>query len=433
YLLSATVRRDGSSQFAAGQKWGTFPSFGAGWIISEEDFMKDSFFDLLKLRGGWGKLGNQRVPLNYLPLNSGTPYNYGYGNANPVSNGITVNKGFDPVLGWEVTEESSAGLDFGLFNKRLTGSIDAYNRETNNLILGITNYTTSGQSETYYSHVGAVRNRGMEFSLNWADKVGDDWSYSLGANYSFNQNELTRVDTQKNIAQLSGGDLGNGQWVKLFNGSTVGHALGSFYLWEYDGVDASGNMKYKDLNGNGVTGSADAGDRKYFDSYIPKSTLGINVSLSYKNWDFAANGYGAFGFKVYNGKKAQRGNSINIESSVAQDYWSPSNSNSYNPKPYTDNPIASTYFLEDGDYFRINNISIGYTVKDIVDYVRSVKFYVSAINPVVWQKYTGYSTELSGYNPTDAKTEGDPYKMAGVELNAYPTLRSFVFGVNINF
>ncbi|MGL6129771.1 SusC/RagA family TonB-linked outer membrane protein [Chryseobacterium artocarpi] len=433
YLLSATIRRDGSSQFADGQKWGTFPSFGAGWVISEEDFMKDSFFDLLKLRGGWGKLGNQRVPLNYLPLNSGTVYNYGFGNANPVSNGITVNKGFDPILGWEITEESSAGLDFGFFNKRLTGSVDAYNRETKNLILGITNYLTSGQSETYYSHVGSVRNRGMEFSLNWADKVGENWSYSLGANYSYNQNKLTSVDTQKNIARLVGGDLGNGQWTKLFNGTTVGQALGSFYLWEYDGLDANGNMKYKDLNGNGITGRADEGDRKYFDSYIPKSTLGINVSLSYKNWDFAANGYGAFGFKVYNGKKAQRGNSTNIESSVVRDYWSPSNPNAANPVPSTEIPIASTYFLEDGDYFRINNISIGYTVKDIASYVRSVRFYVSAINPVVWQKYTGFSTELSGYNPTDPKQEGDPYKMTGVELNAYPTLKSFVFGLNVNF
>ncbi|MFP7655280.1 SusC/RagA family TonB-linked outer membrane protein [Chryseobacterium proteolyticum] len=433
YLLSATIRRDGSSQFADGQKWGTFPSFGAGWVVSEEDFMKDGFFNLLKLRGGWGKLGNQNVPLNYLPLNSGTTYNYGFGNANNVSNGITVNKGYDPVLGWEVTEETSAGIDFGVLNNRLTGTIDAYNRETTNLILGITNYITSGQSETYYSHVGAVRNRGLEFSLNWADKIGQDWSYSIGGNYSLNQNRLTRVDTQKNIAQLSGGDLGNGQWTKLFNGTTVGHALGSFYLWEYDGVDANGNMKYKDLNGNGITGSADAGDRKYFDSYIPKSTLGINVSLTYKNWDFAANGYGAFGFKVYNGKKAQRINGENIESSVANDYWSASNPNASNPRPATGIPIASTYFLEDGDYFRINNITIGYTIKDIAKYVKSIKLYVSAINPVVWQKYSGYSSELSGYSATDAQAEGNPYKLAGVELNSYPTLRSFVFGLNVNF
>lgn len=425
YLLSATVRRDGSSQFAAGQKWGTFPSFGAGWVVSEEDFMKGGFFNLLKLRGGWGRLGNQNVPLNYLPLASGTSYNYGYSNGSNVSNGITVNKGLDPLLGWEITEESSLGLDFGVLNNRLTGTVDAYNRETKNLILGITNYLTSGQSDTYYSHVGAVRNRGLEFSLNWADKIGQDWTYSIGANYSMNQNELTRVDTQKNIAQLSGGSLGNGEWTKLFNGTTLGQALGSFYLWEYDGVDANGNMKYKDLNGNGITGSADAGDRRYFDSYIPKSTLGINISLTYKNWDFAANGYGAFGFKVYNGKKAQRISGENIESSVANDFWSASNMNAANPAPSTAIPIASSFYLENGDFFRINNITVGYTIKDVVKSVKSVKLYVSAINPVVWQKYSGYSSELSG--------DGDPYGLAGVELDSYPTLRSFVFGVNVNF
>lgn len=433
YLLSATVRRDGSSQFADGQKWGTFPSFGAGWVISEEDFMKDRFFSLLKLRGGWGRLGNQRVPLNYLPLNSGATYNYGFGNSSAVSNGITVNKGFDPLLGWEITEESSAGLDFGILNNRLTGSIDAYNRETKNLILGITNYITSGQSETYYSHVGAVTNKGLEFSLNWADKIGENWSYSIGANYSYNQNKLTRVDTQKNIAQLSGGDLGNGYWTKLFNGSTVGHALGSFYLWEFDGYDSKGDMKFKDLNGNGVTGAADAGDRKYFDSYIPKSNLGINVSLNYKNWDFAANGYGAFGFKVYNGKKAQRISGENIEASVARDFWTPTNTNAANPAPSTAIPIASTFFLEDGDYFRINNISVGYTIKNVVNNVKSIRLYVSAINPVVWTKYSGYSSELSGYNAADATAEGNPYKLAGVELNSYPTLRTFLFGLNVNF
>ncbi|WP_300685994.1 SusC/RagA family TonB-linked outer membrane protein [Chryseobacterium sp.] len=433
YLLSATVRRDGSSQFAAGQKWGTFPSFGAGWIVSEEDFMKDSFFNLLKLRGGWGRLGNQKVPLNYLSLSSGTVYNYGFGNSNAVSNGITVNKGYDPTLGWEITEESSVGLDFAVLNNRLTGSVDAYNRETKNLILGISNFLTSGQSETYYSHMGAVVNKGLEFSLNWADKVGENWTYSVGANYSYNKNKLTKVNTEKNVAQLSGGDLGNGQWTKLFNGSTVGHALGSFYLWEFDGYDANGAMKYKDLNGNGVTGSADAGDRKYFDSYIPKSTLGINVSLSYKNWDFAANGYGAFGFKVYNGKKAQRISGENIESSVANDYWTPTNTNAANPAPTTAIPIASTFFLEDGDYFRINNISVGYTIKNVVKNVKSIRLYVSAINPVVWSKYSGYSSELSGYNAADATAEGNPYKLAGVELNSYPTLRSFIFGLNVNF
>lgn len=431
YLLSATIRRDGSSQFAAGQKWGTFPSFGAGWIVSEESFLKDSFFDLLKLRGGWGRLGNQNVPLSYLPLSSGTDYNYAYG-SNAVSNGITVNKGLDPNLGWEITEESSLGLDFGVLNNRLTGSFDVYNRETKNLILMVRNYLSSGQNVEFPSHVGSVTNKGIEASFNWADKVGENFTYSIGANYSYNKNELTRVN-DSNISQISGGSLGNGQWTKLFNNTTVGHALGSFYLWEADGYDANGNLKYKDLNGNGVTGSADAGDRKYFDSYIPKSTLGLNLSMTYKNLDFNLSGYGAFGFNVYNGKKAQRIAGENIEASVANDFWTPTNTNAGNPRPYTTIPIASTFFLEKGDYFRINNISVGYTFRDIMDHVKSIRLYVSAINPVIFTKYSGYNSELSGFNSSSAADEGDPYKLAGVELDSYPALRSFVFGLNINF
>ncbi|ROH96557.1 SusC/RagA family TonB-linked outer membrane protein [Chryseobacterium cucumeris] len=432
YLLSGTFRRDGSSQFAEGHRWGTFPSFGAGWIISEESFMQDGFFDLLKLRGGWGKLGNQKVPLNYLPLSSGATYNYGFGTS-PVSNGITVNQGYDPSLGWEVTEETSLGLDFAILNKRLSGSFDVYNRKTNNLILGVVPYLATGISEVNFSHMGSVVNKGAEISLNWADKVGEDFTYSIGANYSYNKNKLASIDLSKPVSQLVGGNLGNGQDTKIFNAKAVGYALGSFYLWEADGYDANGNLKFKDLNGNGVTGSADPGDRRFFGSYIPKSTLGVNFSMSYKNWDFALSGYGAFGFKVYNGKKAQRNGGENVEASVANDFWTPTNTNAANPVNPANIPIASTFYLESGDYFRINNISVGYTFKNVTDYMKSIKLYVSAINPFVFQKYSGYSSELSGYNPADPTAEGDPIKRAGVELDAYPTLRSFVFGVNLNF
>lgn len=425
YLLTGTIRRDGSSQFADGKKWGTFPSFGAGWIISEENFLKDGFFNLLKLRGGWGKLGNQEVGLNYLPILSGASYNYAYNNASAVSNGITFNKSYDPDLSWEVTEETSLGLDFGMLDNRLTGAVDLYNRKTKNIVLQVTPYLSSGISLPNYSHMGSVQNKGAEFSLNWADKIGDEFGYSIGANYSYNKNELKSIDQSKIVSPINGGDLGNGQWTKLFNSTTVGQPLGSFYLWEFDGYDANGNMKFKDLDGDGITGSADADDRRYFGSYIPKSTLGVNISMYYKNWDFSISGYGAFGAKVYNGKKAQRISGENVEASVATDFWTPTNTSAANPKPYTTIPIASSFFLESGDYFRINNISVGYTFKDIVDSVKSIKLYVSAINPVIFQKFSGYSPELNA--------DGDPYKLTGVELDSYPSLRTFVFGLNVNF
>lgn len=423
YLLTATLRRDGSSQFADGRKWGTFPSVGAGWVISEEEFMQDGAFDLLKIRGGWGRLGNQNVPLNFLPFATGQNMNY-YFNGIPNQGGITINQLYDPELSWEIVEGTNIGLDFETMNRRLSGTFDVYQKVTENLILQATPISTTGLENAGYSHLGQVTNKGLEASLGWRDKIGEDFSYNIGANYSYNHNEVNQLATE-NVNDINGGSLGNGQWTKLLNEKAIGQPLGSFYLWETAGYDANGNMMYADLDGDGRTGAADADDRRFFGSYIPKSTVGINLGFNYRNVDFSVNGYGAFGGMVYNGKKGQRFSGENIEYDVASDFWTADNPTAGNPAPFNNVPIASNYYLESGDFFRINNITLGYSIKDAVDYIRSIRFYVNAINPVIFQKFSGYTPELPG--------NGDPYDMAGIELNAYPTLRSFVFGVNVNF
>ncbi|EJL69158.1 SusC/RagA family TonB-linked outer membrane protein [Chryseobacterium populi] len=423
YLLTATVRRDGSSQFSEGNKWGTFPSFGAGWVISEEDFLKDnSIINLLKIRAGWGRLGNQRIPTNYLPFATGVEYNYAFGGSS-ISNGTTIDQIYDPNLGWEITEETSGGIDFELLDRRLKGSFDLYSKITKNLILASKPVSTTGLSKVGYSHLGEVSNKGIEVSLGWSDTIGKDWSYSVNGNFSVNKNKLEKLFDGYN--PIIGGGLGNGQDTKYLNDSAIGQPLGSFYLWEFGGLDSNGNFTYVDTNGNGTTGANDASDRRFFGSYIPKSTLGINVGVQYKNVDLSVNGYGAFGHKVYNGKKAQRFGGENVEYDVANNYWSSSNTGSPNPAPFNAVPLASTYYLESGDFFRINNISLGYTLSKPVDYLSSLRFYVSAINPFIFQKFSGYSPELNA--------NGDPYGLTGVELDAYPTLRSFVFGVNVKF
>lgn len=423
YLLTATVRRDGSSQFAADKKWGTFPSFGAGWVISEEEFMNDSAFDLLKIRGGWGRLGNQNVPLNFLPFATGASMNYYFGGiAN--QGGFTINQLYDPELTWEIVEGSNIGLDIEMLNRRLYATFDVYQKLTKNLILQATPISTSGLENAGYSHLGQVTNKGFEASLGFKDKIGEDFSYNIGANYSLNKNEINQLASD-NVNDITGGGLGNGQWTKLLSEKTIGEALGSFYLWEVSGYDSNGNFTYVDVDGDGKTGAADADDRKFFGSYIPKSTLGVNVSMNYKNFDFAINGYGAFGGKVYNGKKAQRFSGENIEYDVATDFWTAENTGAANPAPFNFVPIASNYYLESGNFFRINNITLGYTVKNVVDYIQGIRLYVNAINPVIFQKFSGFTPELPGDN--------NPYGSAGIELDAYPTVRSFVFGVNVKF
>jgi TonB-linked SusC/RagA family outer membrane protein len=427
YLLTGTIRKDGSSQFGKDYRWGTFPSFGLGWIVTKEDFMSNvKGIDLLKLRGGWGRLGNQNVPLNSQSFASGVDYYLGGSLLNPINSGTTINSQIDPSLSWEITEEVSFGLDFELLNKRLKGTIDNYKKTTNNLILFTTPYITSGVSASSPAHVGEVTNKGFELSLRWDDKFNDNLSYWVGGNFSNNKNELSSLK-ETNLASVYGGGLGNGQWTKLLDNSSVGHSLGSFYLYDYAGIDsANGNMLYYKADGTKVTqGALASSDRKYVGSILPTATYGLTIGLKYKSIDFSVDGYGTAGSKVYNGKKAQRFSGENIENSLATDFWSTSNPTGSNPAPFNTVPVASTYYLESGDFFRINNITLGYSIPKINSYVTSARIYFNAINPFIIKKFSGFSPELNG--------DGNPYGNQGVELDAYPTLKSFVFGVNLKF
>ncbi|MEL1254571.1 SusC/RagA family TonB-linked outer membrane protein [Flavobacterium sp. DGU38] len=426
YLLTGTVRRDGSSNFAKDYRWGTFPAFGAGWVITKEKFMADvKGINLIKLRGSWGKLGNQNVPLNSQGYTSGLN---AYLGGSILNEGTTINSQIDPSLSWEITEELSGGIDFELLENRLKGSFDIYDKNTDNVILNTKPYITSGITTASPAHVGEVSNKGYEISLRWDDKIGENFSYYIGGNFSHNKNELTGL---KNVvlAQLIGGGLGNGQDTKLLDNTTIGQPLGSFYIYEYAGFDpATGNMLYYNFAGEKVTQDALSAtvDKKYVGSSLPKSNYGVSLGFNYKNFDFSVDGYGTSGAKVYNGKKAQRFYGENIENSIATNFWTPNNLTASNPAPFNQVPVASTYYLESGDFFRINNITLGYRLPlQEGGFVSACRIYVNAINPFITQKFSGFSPELNG--------DGDPYKTQGVELDAYPTLRSFVIGANLKF
>jgi TonB-linked SusC/RagA family outer membrane protein len=424
YLFTGTIRRDGSSNFGKEYRWGTFPSFGLGWIITKESFMADiKGIDLLKLRGGWGKLGNQTVPLNSQGYASGLTYYLG---GSILNQGTTINSQIDPSLSWEITEESTVGIDFEFLNRRLKGSFDVYERATNNLILNTRPYITSGISTVSPAHVGRVTNKGYEIALRWDDQLSDNFSYWLGGNFSNNQNKLSSL-SNANLAPLIGGGLGNGQNTKILDNTSVGQPLGSFFMYEYAGFDATnGNMLYYNAAGEKVTQGVLANeDKKYVGSILPTSTYGISLGMNYKNFDLSVDAYGTSGAKVYNGKKAQRFGGENIEETLATNFWTPNNLTARNPAPFNQVPVASTYYLESGDFIRINNISLGYKIPLKEGFINSCRIYVNAINPFISQKFSGFSPELVG--------DGDPYGSQGVELNAYPTLSSFVIGANLNF
>ncbi|MFA9191253.1 SusC/RagA family TonB-linked outer membrane protein [Flavobacterium sp. FZUC8N2.13] len=426
YLATGTVRRDGSSNFGKDYRWGTFPAFGLGWIISKEDFLIDSkTINLLKLRGGWGKLGNQNIPLNRASYTSGQNAFLG---GSILNEGTTINSQIDPSLSWEITEEASIGLDFELLDRKLKGSFDLYDKNTSNVILNTRPYSTSGITNVSPAHVGEVSNKGYEISLRWDDKISENFSYWVGGNFSNNKNELTAL---KNVilSPVIGGGLGNGQNTKLLDNTSIGQPLGSFYIYEYAGFDTTnGKMQYFNAAGEKVTQDAlnQTTDRKYVGSILPKSNYGVTLGLVYKNFDFSVDGYGTNGAKVYNGKKAQRFAGENIEESLAMDFWTSNNLTASNPAPFNQVPVASTYYLESGDFFRINNITVGYKIPfQENSFINSCRIYLNAINPFITQKFSGFSPELNG--------NGDPYGTQGVELDAYPTLRSFVIGANLKF
>ena len=423
YLVTGTVRRDGSSQFAEDKRWGTFPSVGLGWIVSKESFLSNvEPINLLKIRGSWGRLGNQNVPLNTQVFTSGLDYP-------DLGSGTTINSQVDPNLSWEIVEELSGGFDFELLNNRLKGSFDLYDKKTTNTILNVTPYSTSGITLPTPAHVGEVSNKGYEIALRWDDKINDNLSYWVGGNFSHNKNELTSIKNVK-IAPVIGGSLGNGQNTKILENSSVGRPLGSFYMFEYAGVDpANGDMLYYKANGVKVpqTGLDELVDKKYVGSLLPTSTYGVTLGLNYKNIDFSVDGYGTGGAKVYNGKKAQRFGGENIEASATRDFWTPTNTTASNPAPSNVTPFASTYYLESADFFRINNITLGYKLPLKEDqFISFCRIYINAINPFISQKFSGFSPDVT----SDGKlVEGTQ----GVELDAYPSLRSFVIGANLKF
>lgn len=425
YLFTGTLRRDGSSQFAKGNKWGTFPSFGAGWIISNENFLADnSFINTLKIRGGWGRLGNQNVPLNVQSFNSGGDYRYTFDGVT-AANGATIDRSYDPSLSWEVVEEVSGGIDFELLDRKLFGSVDLYDKRTKNIILKSKPESSQGLQEEGYSHMGEVFNRGFEIALGWSDRVGEDFSYTVNLNYSFNKNELNKVSENASVIQ-GVGVKDTRDHVKYFGKKAEGHPLGSFYLWKTDGYDDQGEFNYVDTNNNGKTGKADDDDKQFMGSYIPKSHFGLNLNMQYKNWDFSIAGYGATGGKIFNGNRARRWGGENIERSIANNYWTPNNIRAAHPAPFASNsPIVSDYFLESGDFFRINNITLGYRLLESVDFISSLRLYLSAENPFIVKSYSGMSPEV---NP-----EEDPYDLSGVDRNAYPDLSSFSIGIDLRF
>lgn len=446
YLITATFRADGSSKFGSTQRYGYFPSAAIGWNITEEAFMENQqTFSVLKLRLGYGAKGNDNIESNqFIPVaTQNLPYYFPYGST--AIQGIAFNQAFDPNIRWEITKEINIGLDFGILKNKLSGSIDLYQKQTDNALIEIPlSSVVYDVDNKYITNATTISNKGVELSLNWNDKVGNDWTYSLNGNIAYNKNNIEKLNGGQ---PLIGGTAGNYNVTRTDNG----HPIASYYVLQAVGIfqnqaqiDASaqpnaraGDLIYLDLSGpNGTPdGVIDDFDRTFSGSYQPKVTYGFNGNIGYKNFDLSFGSFGLAGAKIYNGKKAARGTNQltdNVEAAVAKNRWTPNNTNTKVPRANAGALPASTYFIESGDFFRLNNLTLGYTLKTSwLDRakVSNCRIYLSAQNLFTITPYSGFTPEILTVN-ADARVAS---LSQGVDLNTYPAVRTYVLGLNLSF
>jgi len=452
YFLSASIRSDGSSKFASGHKWGNFPSVSGAWVISNESFFKKDILSLLKLRAGWGKIGNQSIPSNAYStmLRNNAYYNFGGTLASP---GYSISKAGNPDVTWETTTDYNLGLDFGLLDNKLTGSVDVYNRKVSNLLLAIdppmftglynSNSTTTG----IITNIGSMQNKGIDLTLNYSNKIGQV-EYNIGGVFSVVKNKILDLGP---LSYIDAGALRN---VTGFAERTVvGMPVGQFYGYKVLGIFQNqaeinnytrngkliqpnakpGDFKFA-TNAENATGTnlVDA-DRQYLGSPLPKFTYGFNLGLKYKGFDLTAYFYGVYGNKILEAERALISNtnntSSNLRAGLVDAAWHGEGTSNTVPRMTTQSTnnnfgVVSDAYLSSGSYLRLKNLNLGYELnKDVCAALRltRLRIYVGAQNLFTITKYTGFDPAVSNSTVTQV----------GVDYGGYPTNRTFLMGCNI--
>jgi len=444
YLLTATIRRDGSSRLASQNRWQNFTSAGVAWVLTKEQFFQNQkLFDFLKIRASYGKVGNDQVPTNAFNVSVAQNKAYPFsGSTSPATNGNQINQVIDANLNWEITKEYDLAVEFGLIQNKLTGEINFYNKKVDNALINVPILGTIGSTlgnnvpGTELTNAASIQNKGLEVVINWRDNISKNWSYTISGNVTFNKNQVVALNGGQNIYDGSVGSQG------FVTNTDVGHPVGSFYVLKTTGVfnsDAEvaanpisygagltkspGYFKYQDKDNNGTI---DASDRVFVGSYQPVAYYGVNLGLKYKGWDGSIGIYGNAGNKVYNGKRASRVDGRdNVEKALVYNRWTPQNLTQSQPIANTGFLPASDYFVESGSFVRINNITIGYTFPSqlLSRYkISSFRIYATSQNLYTYKKYSGFTSELPG-GPTNA----------GIESSTYPTTRTVALGINIGF
>ncbi len=443
YLFQATVRRDGSSRFGSGNRYGVFPSFAAGWKISNEDFFDVEVINFLKLRASWGSLGSEsRLGAYDYAVSSVFGYRYPFGTNELQSLGYTFRDFANPSLQWETTINMNFGVDFGLFSNRLSGSINYYKRNTEDMIIRTTLPGSSGFNSPW-TNGGDIENQGIEFEIKYRKNTGE-FQYDLGLTLAHNTNEVVKLDKDTDIYP-GGATTLDGSPANI---TKLGYPVGGFWLYETDGIfqtqaevdahsvggdliqplAAPGDIRFKDINGDGVLNDDDL---VYSGSGIPKVTMGLNLSGSYKGFDAFVQFYGAFGQKAYNTIRQNYEANDNYRNYLVSglDSWTPSNTDTNIPRAVLGDPNQnssrnSTRFLENASFLRLKNVQLGYTLpKEITDKLElgKVRVYMNLQNILTFTDYSGIDPEIGGT------------LNSGTDFESYPNIKTSLFGVQVNF
>lgn len=427
YLATVNFRMDGSSKFGANNKYGYFPSFSLGWRISEEDFMKNSPFSNLKLRAGWGQTGNQEIPskitqaLFTSTVSAST--SYPLAPTGPYPSGIVYSRLANPNIQWEQSTQTNVGLDFGLLKGKLTGTVDWFRKVSNNILLEVIPADPVQPAGTFWTNVEdmTITNKGLEFELEYRDKVGKDFRYSFGGNAAFLSNI---VENSPYSVIPSGSASGSGLTSATINGYINGQPIGTFFLREFTGFDAAGLSTYRDVDGDKIIGDK---DRLPLGTALPTTIYAFFANLGYKGFDLIANFNGVSGNKIYDNTANANFYRLRLSKSVnttpeALAYPNESNNNAA--------PVSSR-FLKDGSFLRLNNLALGYNFD-----TRSMKIgrMIQGMRLSITGQNLWLSTPYNGYDPeVNADRQINGILSYGIDMLSYPKSRNWIIGLNINF
>ena len=464
YMATVTVRHDGSSIFTDGKRWGTFPSFSAGWVVSNEPFMEktSSWLDFLKIRASWGQNGNCSISkYQYLATIalSGESYDSGYKFASDMATSVagTPNVGAyanivpNADLTWETSEQLDFGFDARFLNNRLGINFDWYKKTTKDWLIGGNLLAIYGTNPAAING-GDVENTGIEIALSWNDRIGKDFSYNVGVNFATNKNEVTRIANDNHYLNGPSGVLSQG--TEYCYRAEEGKPIGYFYGMSYSGIwqnqaeiDAAraankavldnaqpGDCIWDDWNGDGVITYAEGDDcdRHEIGNPNPDVMLGINLGLNWKGLDFSVNGAGAFGQQIMRSYRSFSDAPYqNYDTSILNRWYGEGTSNTQpriSATGHQNTNWVSTRYMEDADYFKIKTITLGYDFKTLWKGCpfQQLRLYVQAQNLYTFTGYTGLDPEVGN-------SAGGSGWASGIDLGLYPPSRTYLVGASIKF